>query len=195
MFETQTPKTELIIVCDDKTSEYANHLMQLIGTVDDGEKTTIGTKDGSVSAAVWTVKEYKDTLSKITSDTHVLFMGKNKDAKKEAKFIDYKIDCFGMKYGWKGKRAVMFVEKELKKDSYSAFVKYAHNYGLKHEEIPKWRFWEVIGIAACFLIFPPIAIILAIIKNNQKKEKMKEQQYHCLTSVMYLDGLQAFLEE
>ena len=78
MFDKQTPKTELMIVCDDKSMKYAKYLVQLVGKKDDGEDTTVGTKDGSVSAAIYTEKQYKDTLAKITSNTHILFIGKNK---------------------------------------------------------------------------------------------------------------------
>ncbi len=31
MFDKQTPKTELMIVCDDKSMKYAKYLVQLVG--------------------------------------------------------------------------------------------------------------------------------------------------------------------
>ena len=65
MFENQ--KTELMIVCDEKLMEYANYLMALIGQNDDVEGKTVGTKDGTVSAAIYTPKSYKDTCLLYTS--------------------------------------------------------------------------------------------------------------------------------
>ena len=43
---------ERIIVCDEKSKEYANYLSQLISMEDDTEDTTVGVKDGSVQAQV-----------------------------------------------------------------------------------------------------------------------------------------------
>lgn len=211
MFDKQTPKTELMIVCDDKSMKYAKYLVQLVGKKDDGEDTTVGTKDGSVSAAIYTEKQYKDTLAKITSNTHILFIGKNKTTKEEAKFIDFKINCFGMKYGWQGKRAVMFVDESIKKEDYDAFVEYAHKYQLEYQKksIVKKSTAAGVGVAAGagagmvaagvagWLIAPfaaAPAAIYGLVQSAKAKEELKEQQYRCLTLAMYMDALQAFLE-
>ena len=188
MFETPQKKTELVIVCDDKTMQYAKYLVQLIGRKDDSKDTTVGTKDGTVSAAIYTEKQYKDTLAKVTSNTHILFIGKNKTTKEEAKFIDLKIDKYGLKYGWQGKRAVMFVDEGVKKDEYDAFIEYAKEYQLEFEQENKR-----IGarIASCVLL-PGAPYIYDKIKE---KGQMKNLQYRCLTLAMYMDGLQSFLEE
>lgn len=60
MFENQNAKTELMIVCDEKLMEYANYLMALIGQNDDVDGEVVGTKDGMVTAAIYTPKNYKD---------------------------------------------------------------------------------------------------------------------------------------
>ena len=72
MFDKQTPKTELMIVCDDRSMKYAKYLVQLVGKKDDGEDTTVGTKDGSVSAAIYTEKQYKDTLKGSSSGSKLI---------------------------------------------------------------------------------------------------------------------------
>ena len=72
MFDKQTPKTELMIVCDDKSMKHAKYLVQLVGKKDDGEDTTVGTKDGSVSAAIYIEKQYKDTLKGSSSGSKLI---------------------------------------------------------------------------------------------------------------------------
>ena len=57
----------LIIVCDEKSKEYANYLSQLISMEDDTEDTTVGVKDGSVQAQVWLEKDYKANSATISS--------------------------------------------------------------------------------------------------------------------------------
>ena len=91
MFENQNAKTELMIVCDEKLMEYANYLMALIGQNDDVDGEVVGTKDGMVTAAIYTPKNYKDTLPKITSNTHILFIGSFKEAKEQGKNVDFKL--------------------------------------------------------------------------------------------------------
>lgn len=104
MFENQNKKKELMIVCDEKLMEYANYLMALIGQNDDENTKIVGTKDGCVSAAIFTPKNYKDTLPKITSNTYILFIGSFKEAKEQGKNVNFKFNKYGMKYGWLGKR-------------------------------------------------------------------------------------------
>lgn len=134
MFETPKTKIELIIVCDDKTMTYGRYLMQLIGQNDDNEDSVVGTKDGFVSAAIYTEKQYNDTMAKISSNTHVLFIGNNKTTKSEGKFIPQKIDSFGLHFGSQGKRAVMYVDKSVKKSDYNEFVEFASKYQLEFKK-------------------------------------------------------------
>ena len=219
MFEQQKKKTELMIVCDDKTMQYANYLIQLIGQNDDNGESAVGIKDGTVSAAIYTEKQYKDTLARITSNTHILFMGNNKSTKEQAKFLDCQIDCFGMKYGWLGKRAVMFVDESVKKDEYNDFVDYAKKFQLEYKKKDEKKkakpgIGAVAGAAgavgAAKVALPAVAVgvgawlltpivevagIYGIVKSSKAKKDVKEQQYRCLTLAVYMDGLQKFLEE
>ena len=111
MFDSKNEKKELIIVCDESLMEYANYLMALISQNND--------KDGTVSAAIWPPKVYKDTLPKITSNTHILFIGSFKEAKEQRKNVNSKFNEYGMHFGWLGKRAVMYVDdKMLEKEEY-----------------------------------------------------------------------------
>ena len=188
MFENQ--KTELMIVCDEKLMEYANYLMALIGQNDDVEGKTVGTKDGTVSAAIYTPKNYKDTLPKITSNTHILFIGSFKEAKEQGKNVNFSFNKYGMKYGWLGKRAVMYVEDDM-------FIQFSKSYQ-KEFEATTVNFVNSLPNAAKWVgVFLPVvypAAIYGLISGSKAHKKIKDQQYRCLTMALYLDGLQKFLE-
>ena len=192
MFENQ--KTELMIVCDEKLMEYANYLMALIGQNDDVEGKTVGTKDGTVSAAIYT----PNTLPKITSNTHILFIGSFKEAKEQGKNVNFSFNKYGMKYGWLGKRAVMYVEDDmLKKDEYDKFIQFSKSYQ-KEFEATTVNFVNSLPNAAKWVgVFLPVvypAAIYGLISGSKAHKKIKDQQYRCLTMALYLDGLQKFLE-
>lgn len=198
MFDSKNEKKELIIVCDESLMEYANYLMALIGQNDDKDEQIVGTKDGTVSAAIWTPKTYKDTLPKITSNTHILFIGSFKEAKEQRKNVNSKFNKYGMHFGWLGKRAVMYIDdKMLKKNEYDQFLEFGKNYQKKFEKatvnivnsLPDYM--KVIGT---FLpVIYPVAIY-GLISGTIAHKKIKDQQYRCLTMALYLDGLQKFLE-
>ncbi len=202
MFDSKNEKKELIIVCDESLMEYANYLMALISQNND--------KDGTVSAAIWPPKVYKDTLPKITSNTHILFIGSFKEAKEQRKNVNSKFNEYGMHFGWLGKRAVMYIDdKMLKKNEYDQFLEFGKNYQKKFEKAtvniannPLGAVVlgaEVISSAA---IFSPIAAgtaglafgVYGLISGTIAHKKIKDQQYRCLTMALYLDGLQKFLE-
>ena len=111
MFGDGMQKNELplIIVCDDKDMVYANYLIQLIGQKDDAGDSIVGVEDDSVSAAIYTVKNYKDNLPQIPSTQHILFIGQTSVAKEQSKTIPDAFNKLGMHYGWLGKRAVLYL--------------------------------------------------------------------------------------
>ena len=198
MFESKNAKTELMIVCDEKLMEYANYLMALIGQNDDVDGEVVGTKDGTVIAGIYTPKNYKDTLPKITSDTHILFIGSFKEAKEQGKNVDFKLDKYGMHYGWLGKRAVMYVDdKILKKDEYDKFLDFSKKYQKKFEKVKVNIMDSFLDTAKWIRVFLPVIYsvsIYGLISVSIAHKKIKDQQYRCLTMVLYLDGLQKFLE-
>lgn len=198
MFENTNQKKQLIIVCDEKLIEYANYLMALVGQNDDTGEKTIGTKDGFVTAAIYNPKQYRETMAKITSNTHILFIGDSKEAMGQRKNVESKFDKYGMHFGWLGKRAVMYVDnKLLKRKQYNEFIKFAQNYQQELKKasvnfinslptVVKW-----IGVLMPYVY--PVAIY-GLISGKKAHAKIKDQQYRCLTLVLYLDGLQKFLE-
>lgn len=202
MFDSKNEKKELIIVCDESLMEYANYLMALIGQNND--------KYSTVSAAIWTPKVYKDTLPKITSNTHILFIGSFKEAKEQRKNVNSKFNEYGMHFGWLGKRAVMYVDdKMLEKEEYDHFLQFCRNYKEEFEKATvniANKLLGAVGLGAGVIssaaIFSPIAAgtaglafgVYGLISGTIAHKKIKDQQYRCLTMALYLDGLQKFLE-
>lgn len=126
----------LIIVCDEKTKDYANYLRQLISLNDDKDGEVVGIADGSVEAAVWTDKEYLANSAKVSSSEHVLFIGENKVSKSEISSMITKFDKFGMKYGWLGKRGMLTVDNELlAPEEYDEFISFCGGYETQFEKI------------------------------------------------------------
>lgn len=190
MFDSKNKKKELIIVCDESLMEYANYLMALIGQNND--------KYSTVSAAIWTPKVYMDTLPKITSNTHILFIGSFKEAKEQRKNVNSKFNEYGMHFGWLGKRAVMYADdKMLKKDEYDQFLKFSKNYQKEFEKatvnIVNSHPYYMTVIGSFLPVIYPVAIY-GLISRTIAHKKIKDQQYRCLTMALYLDGLQKFLE-
>ena len=111
MFEKQVKK--LIIVTDEKNKPYANYLMALISAKDDKEGEVVGVADGSVEAVVWSEKNFADNEPTLSSSAHVLFLGDTKLSKTQRGGLKIKYDDFGLKYGWLGKRAVMYVDRVI----------------------------------------------------------------------------------
>ena len=194
----QNQKTELMIVCDEKLMEYGNYLIALVGQNDDKENQVVGTKDGTVAAAIYTPKHYKDTLPKITSNTHILFIGRFKEATEQAKNINMNYNEFGMHYGWLGKRAVMYVDdKKLNQSEYESFLEYCEKYKKDFEKVTLSIIDKLPDAAKWIGVFNPVLAPVAIyglVSGNNTQKKIKDQQYRCLTMALYLDGLQQFLE-
>lgn len=127
MFEKPTKK--LIIVTDEKNKPYANYLMALISAKDDKEGEVVGVADGSVEAVVWSEKAFADNEPTLSSNAHVLFIGDTKLSKSQRGGLAVKYDDFGLKYGWLGKRAVMYVDRVISNVVvYNRFFEFAVNY-------------------------------------------------------------------
>lgn len=237
---------KLIIVCDEKTEQYANYLRQLISTNDDKDGEVVGVADGTVEAAVWLERDYMANKATVSSNEHILFVGDNNTSKSESSSMIVKYDKFGMKYGWLGKRAMMKVDNDmLSSDAYDEFINYCLGYQLAFEKIainnsestevlpekenvekttenvetPATVVTDVVenkepekkkfdlgtlrdaGRAAGAGLGATIAAIAGafneIGKNIEKTKihnKIMDQQYRALSVILYIDGLQQFLE-
>ena len=208
--------TKLIIVCDEKTSEYANYLRQLVSMKDDTADEIIGVQDGTVEVAVWLEKDYVANMATISSKEHILFIGETKVSKKETPSMSVKFDKFGMKYGWLGKRAMMMVSDSIKdKETYEQFIEFCQDYEQKIEAMSLERvrkyeekdenekgvvaFMKNKAATLAHLVVNPIGtagIFGAVAGINMLKDrkKLRDQQYRALTAILYTDGLTEFLE-
>ena len=204
--------TKLIIVCDEKTSEYANYLRQLVSMKDESAYEIVGVKDGTVEVAVWLEKDYVANMATISSKEHILFIGENKVSKKETPSMSVKFDKFGMKYGWLGKRAMMMVSDSIKdKETYDQFIEFCQGYEQKIEamSLERVRKYEdkdenekgVVALMknkaatlAQLVVNPGVFGAVAGINMLKDRKKLRDQQYRELTAILYTDGLTEFLE-
>ena len=214
---------KLIIVCDNKTEEYANLLRQLISSKDDTENEVVGIEDGTVGVVVWLEKEYRDNMATISSNEHILFLGNGEVSKKEFNSsMKMYYDQFGMTYGWLGNRGVLRVTTEIDdEEEYNKFVELYSNFNLDFEAIEFKNFRETVagmtagGLAAAGMTAGGLAAGLAagivgvagaagvagagiigskVVSINRQK-KIKQQQYHTLVVAFYREGLAKFLED
>lgn len=138
---------KLIIVCDNKTEEYANLLRQLISSKDDTENEVVGIEDGTVGVVVWLEKKYRDNMATISSNEHILFLGNGEVSKKEYNSsMKMYYDQFGMTYGWLGNRGILRVTTEIDdEEEYNKFVELYSNFNLDFEAIEFKNFRETVA--------------------------------------------------
>ena len=192
---------KLIIVCDEKTLNTANYLVQLISLKDDHEENVVGIEDGSVDAVIWLEKNYHDNQATLSSNAHVLFIGDSKIAKSQRTSIVEKHNAHGMIYGWLGKRAVMYINKPaIKQEEYAAFQEYAKQYKDKVEtlitKLDAEGILQEAAIGAALLVWlGPIGGGIEAVRFFKKRQEVIQQQMDCLALIMYLEGISKFLEE
>ena len=198
MFGDGMQKNELplIIVCDDKDMVYANYLIQLIGQKDDAGDSIVGVEDDSVSAAIYTVKNYKDNLPQIPSTQHILFIGQTSVAKEQSKTIPDAFNKLGMHYGWLGKRAVLYVDdttsdwmklKDSKKH-YTEFWQFSKDRGMTHPDALAEYAKKLSGGFVDKIMPVVVGAPKMLIDYNKTVNAVKAQQYKTLIKVFYEDG-------
>lgn len=117
-YEPQT----LIVVYQDEL--HVNQLKKLVETKDDGLEDTIGTKDGSVQIVAWSEKVWLEQKKAGNINNKVLFIGDVRGTDKLIPVVDVVFEEYGVKYGWAGNQAIIWVEpKQLEVESnYNAFL-------------------------------------------------------------------------
>lgn len=198
-------KKNCIIVCGNEERVPANLLVGLIG------------EKGEYTVALWDEKVYEDSSSKITSDTEIIFIGETKAAKNIIPNIKFEYENTGMKYGWLGNRAVVYVEKRLLSKEEFDYLKTEY----KTEDNPFQIFidsntksednsnttTEAPGVAN-LAVAPPIgaakvfgfakAMVLDAANNSSlilRSQEIRRIQYDCVVKSFYEDGLAKFMEE
>ena len=120
MFYTE-PMTLIVVYKDELL---VNQIKKLVETNDDkNAETTVGTKDGTVNIVSWTEKVWLEQKKAGNINNKVLFLGDIKGTDKLIPIIDIQFEEYGVKYGWAGSQAVIFIEpKAIKsKAEYDAF--------------------------------------------------------------------------
>lgn len=120
MFET---KKTLIVVYKDEL--LMNQLKKMIETNDDAEDAVIGTKDDSINIVSWTEKVWLGNKKTGNIQGKILFLGDIKGTDKLIPVLDVKFDYRGVKYGWAGNQAALYVELEelTNREIYDEFLK------------------------------------------------------------------------
>ena len=206
---------KIIIVCEDKCKPYGNFLAQLISSDDDTTENVIGVRDGEVSASVWTEKQFSDNAIQLSSMQHVLFIGNSKLMKEKRINMNENFNKFGMKYCWLGKQAALYVDKIVEKEDYDNFLEYAKNNNANIEsklelkkEVPfkelenknsKNKFEEMLFSAqkVANIVSNKVTNLSIEGFNNfnklSKNSEIEQQEYNCLITEFYLNGLSEFL--
>lgn len=120
MFET---KKTLIVVYKDEL--LMNQLKKMIETNYDAEDAVIGTKDDSINIVSWTEKVWLGNKKAGNIQGKILFLGDIKGTDKLIPVLDVKFDYRGVKYGWAGNQAALYVELEelTNREIYDEFLK------------------------------------------------------------------------
>lgn len=120
MFET---KKTLIVVYKDEL--LMNQLKKMIETNDDAEDAVIGTKDDSINIVSWTEKVWLGNKKAGNIQGKILFLGDIKGTDKLIPVLYVKFDYRGVKYGWAGNQAALYVELEelTNREIYDEFLK------------------------------------------------------------------------
>lgn len=120
MFET---KKTLIVVYKDEL--LMNQLKKMVESHDDTEDGVIGTRDDSINIVSWTEKVWLGNKKAGNIQGKILFLGEVKGTDKLIPVIDVKFDDCGVKYGWAGNQAVLFVDPKAltNREGYDSFLK------------------------------------------------------------------------
>ena len=114
----------LIVVYKDEM--LMNQLKKMVETKDDGgDEQIVGTRDVCINIVAWTEKVWLGNKKAGNIKDKVLFLGDIKGTNALIPVVDVKFDDCGVKYGWAGNQAVLFVDPKVisVKEDYLAFMK------------------------------------------------------------------------
>lgn len=100
------PKTLIIVYKDEMV---ANQMKKLIETKDDSNGIVIGTTDDSINVVTWTEQVWLANKKAGNIKSKVLFLGDIKGVDMLIPVLDMKFDKHGIRYGWAGNQAVLYV--------------------------------------------------------------------------------------
>ena len=114
------PKTLIVVYKDEML---ANQIKKLIETKDDSDDAITGTRDNSINVVTWTEKVWLANKKAGNITSKVLFVGDIKGVDALIPVIDVKFEKHGVRFGWAGNQAVIYVKpSEIKSiESYAEF--------------------------------------------------------------------------
>ena len=101
----------------------ANQIKKLIETKDDTDSSVTGTRDNSINVVTWTEKMWLSNKKAGNITSKILFLGNIKGVDALIPVLDVKFERHGVRYGWAGNQAAIYVKpSEIKSiESYYAF--------------------------------------------------------------------------
>lgn len=119
MFTASKP---LIVVYKDEM--ILNQLKKLVESKDDTSEKIVGSKDGSINIVAWTEKVWLANKKPGNIQGKFLFINDIKGTDKLIPVLDVKFNEYGIRYGWAGNQAILYVNsKELiERSSYLNFI-------------------------------------------------------------------------
>ena len=114
------PQTLIVVYKDEML---ANQIKKLIETKDDADGAITGTRDNSINVVTWTEKVWLANKKAGNITSKVLFLGDIKGVDALIPVIDVKFEKHGVRFGWAGNQAVIYVKpSEIKSiESYAEF--------------------------------------------------------------------------
>ena len=113
----------LIVVYKDEM--LMNQLKKLVETNDDSEDgAPVGTTDDSINIVSWTEKVWNGNKKAGNIKGKILFLGDIKGTDKLTPVVDIKFDKYGVKFGWAGNQAILFIDPSVldSKELYQKFL-------------------------------------------------------------------------
>lgn len=119
MFEI---KKTLIVVYKDEL--LMNQLRKMVETHDDSEQSIVDTKEASINIVSWKEKVWLVNEKAGNIQGKILFLGEIKGTDKLIPVLDIKFDEYGVRFGWAGNRAVVYVDPKVltTREDYDAFL-------------------------------------------------------------------------
>lgn len=216
MFGNERKKVILVAHEEPEEDICAELIKALIATKDDkGEDDIVGVKDGSVEASIWNYSAYEESEKTLSSSQKVICIGKSKKTSAIINITTPRFEMFGMKYGWCGNTAILYIDKKpLKVAEYEAFRKEASDIKLSLEHaneksvfrkffqkdlenigVPKEHKKNVARILGLIGGGLPGLLVTDRLANTIAGNELWQQQYKFLATHFYLNALNEFLED
>lgn len=198
-------QTNLVIVYTAEARKHADYLRDLIALHDDCDGNVVGVKDGSVKVITCEDKKFDEKNN--TSAQKVVYIGNCKRTESTKEHARWKIDIHGLKCGWFGNKAILYIEKPIKKkEDYTEFCKYGESVANRLEEKFKkledstgQKIGKALSIVSMIAWIPiPFVGIPGFVnltaQTLKRNKAIMQQQYDTMVRAFYLDHIQNFIE-